>query len=178
MSKIFDPSEKHKLESKFRKKILPVEPLLEFVKTIPAEKRRIAIDVGSGTGYFAIPLSRYFQKVYGIEISVEMAFHLANRMKEEKISNIGIIISDKPDLDFNADFILFSSVLHEMDRPNECIRLLRSNLIVVIDWRASSEFGPKEKISEKEMVKMMKSAGFRVERINTYKYHYFLVGRK
>jgi len=178
MSKIFDPSEKHKLESEFRKKILPVKPLLDFISAIPLEKRRVAVDVGSGTGYFAIPLSRYFKKVYGIEISEEMAFHLASRMKEEKINNIGIIVSDKPDLDFNTDFVLFSNVLHEMDEPNKYIRLLRSNLIVVIDWKESSEFGPKEKIPEKEMVKMMKSVGFRVERINAYKYHYFLVGRK
>lgn len=178
MSKIFDLSEKHKLESEFRRKILPVKPLLDFISAIPLEKRKVAVDVGSGTGYFAIPLSRYFEKVYGIEISEEMAFYLANRMKEEKINNIGIIISDEPNLGFEVDFILFSNVLHEVDKPEKYLRLAHSKLIVVIDWRTNSEFGPKEKIPEDVMVRMMENVGFRIERIDAYRYHYFLVGRK
>jgi len=180
VSKIFDASKKHELESEFRRKILPVKPLTDLISKIPEGERNVAIDVGSGTGYFAVELAKYYRKVYGIEISEEMAECLRERQEKENVGNIGIIISgEPPELDFSADLVLFSNVLHEMDSPEEYIRWSPSDFVIVIDWKDMKlDFGPKEKIPEEKMEEMLLDAGFETEKVNAYQYHYFIVGKR
>lgn len=83
MTHVFNPSHKHKLESESRKKILPKEPLIEFISGLAPGERRNALEIGSGTGYFTVVLARYFQKVYGVEISADMAEYLEKRLQDE-----------------------------------------------------------------------------------------------
>lgn len=184
MPHIFDPNQAHVLESEERRKILPVEPLIELAKALPEELRRVAFDIGAGTGYYTIPLSQIFEKVYAVEISSEMAMLLRKRLEEENIWNIGIIITEKPpDINFRINLCLFSNVLHEMERPEEYLiwAAERSDLIVVIDWRkVETEFGPPldERIDEGDMVKMLESVGLSIEKVDAFPYHYFLVARR
>ena len=184
MPHIFDPGHAHVLESEERRKILPVEPLVELTEEMPEGMRKVAFDIGAGTGYFTIPLSRIFEKVYAVEISNEMALLLRKRLEEEGVENVGIIVTEKPpDIDFRINLCLFSNVLHEMERPEEYLRWAarKSDVVVVIDWRkVETEFGPPldERIDEDDMVEMLQTAGLEVERLNAYSFHYFLVARR
>jgi len=63
----FNPRDWHILESEWRRRILPVEPLLKKVSKL--NKKDIAFDIGAGTGYFTVPLAKVFKKVYAVEIS-------------------------------------------------------------------------------------------------------------
>jgi SAM-dependent methyltransferase len=177
MSNVFNP--KNQLESEFRKKILPVDPLIALISKLP--KRDIAIDVGAGTGYFTIHLAKLFRKVYAIEISLEVAKYLMEEASSNDLVNIGVIISNKPELDFNVDFILFSDVLHEMRDPQSYINWAakKGEIIAVIDWKANAPLGPpaNAKISEEVVIEMLKNTGLEIEKIECYTYHYFIVGR-
>ncbi len=183
MPHIFDPSKAHELDSERRRKIMPVKPLIDLVKGLPEGMRDVAFDVGAGTGYYTAPLSRVFEKVYAVEISGEMALLLREKLDEQGIRNVGIIVTEKPpDVDFRINLCLFSNVLHEMERPQEYLNWAaeKSDVVVVIDWKkVETGFGPplNERIDERDMVKMLESAGLEVERLRAYPHHYFLVAR-
>lgn len=184
MPEVFDPKKKHKLESEFRKKMLPVKPFLDYISGIPEQDRNIALEIGPGTGYFTVVLAKKFNKVYGIEISLEMVEYLSRRIEKESIKNVGLIVANKNEkipskLDFKVDLTLFSNVLHEVPSPEEYVKWTDSKYIVVIDWRDMElDFGPKkaDKIPEDKAKAMLEQAGYKTRSIDSYKYHYFLVG--
>ncbi|RLI78995.1 class I SAM-dependent methyltransferase [Archaeoglobales archaeon] len=169
------------LESEERRKMHPVEPLIKEIDKIVANKN-VAFDIGAGTGYYTIPLSRIFKRVYAVEMNEKMVEVLIRRLEEEKVKNVGIILTDKPpEIDFGVDFILFANVLHEMD---EELRLdyLRwakmSNSICVVDWKKDARFGPPPhvRIDEEDMAKLMEEIGFDVQHLDIYEQQYVLFG--
>ncbi len=182
MTHVFDPSQKHKLESDSRKKILPKEPLVDFVSSLPPEDRVTALEIGSGTGYFTVVLARYFHRVYGIEISRDMAEYTAKRLENEGIKNVGLIVGEKPPIDFEVDLAFFGNVLHEVDDPKEYLGY-RAKIVVVVDWKKENSeqtaFGPPsdERVSEEKILDMLENKGYKTRKINAYHYHYFIVGK-
>jgi SAM-dependent methyltransferase len=181
MPHIFNPTNKHMLESDARKKIQPPYPLVKFISEIPNKMRRIAVDVGAGTGYFTVHLAKLFKKVYAVEVSFEMGEYLIKRAHGSGLMNIGVIISDKPpELDFDVDFVLFGNVLHEMSNPQQYIRWAsKSRIVAVIDWKkVETPFGPPldDRIPEEDVIFMLEKERLKVKEIRAYKYHYFVVG--
>ncbi len=172
----FDAKNWKILESEWRKKILPVDPLMKKISEIP--KRDVAFDIGAGTGYFTVHLARMFRKVYAVEINLEMAKILSSK----GLKNVGIIISDRPpEIDFEIDFVLFADSLHEIDCREEyvewCCRNAKS--FAVIDWRKDCDFGPpKEDRLEEEEVRRWFEKCFDVESLDVYECHFFLFGKK
>lgn len=72
----------HHLHDEFRKRIQPVEPLVELIRErIP--KKGILVDFGAGTGYFTLPLAKLFREVYAVDINAERLEYLRGRLKEE-----------------------------------------------------------------------------------------------
>lgn len=181
MDHVFDPSQKQKLESDFRKKMLPKKPFIKFISGLKTQERNIAVEFGPGTGYFTVVLAKYFQKVYGIEISTEMVDHLVNRLQDEDIKNVGLIVDRKPQIDFEIDLAFFANILHEVDDPNSYLDY-PAKMIAVIDWKKDeqSTFGPPSdvRISEEKIIETLETNGYKTEKINAYEYHYFIVGRK
>ncbi|AAL80841.1 class I SAM-dependent methyltransferase [Pyrococcus furiosus DSM 3638] len=168
------------LHNEFRKKIQPIEPLVELIRErIP--KRDILVDFGAGTGYFTLPLAKLFREVYAIDINAERLEYLRKRLKEEGITNVKLILGDKlPDV--KADLILLSNVIHELPEPEKFLREVaeRADYVLVLDWRkTSTPWGPplEERISEEEARKMMEEY-FIVEVFNLYPYHYCLLGTR
>lgn len=176
MPHVFDERYWRILESDWRRRILPVEPLLNIIKNL--KERNVAFDIGSGTGYFTVHLAGIFRKVYAVEISLKMAEILSSK----GLRNIGIIISERPpDVDFDIDFVLFADSLHEIVCKEEYIRWAgeKSKYIAVIDWKKESEYGPKvEDRIDKEFVKELLSEYFVVREIEAYRYHFFLFGER
>jgi len=184
MPHIFNPANKHELESDRRREIQPPNPLIKFISEIPDEMRQIAIDVGAGTGYFTVHLAKLFKKVYAIEINFEMAEYLIKKAHNSGLMNIGVIVSDKPpEFDFNVDFVLFANVLHELNDLQSYIHWAasKSRIVAVIDWKkVETPFGPPldDRIPEKDVISMLEKEGLRVEEIDAYRYHYFIVGER
>ncbi len=175
----FDPKKAHVLDSEWRRRVFPPEKVVEFIESL-RPKKNVLFDVGAGTGYLTVPLARVFKKVYAVEVNEEMAEILRKRVEEEKLLNVGIIVSDKPpEVDFKIDVVLFSNVLHEMDNPEEYLEWAsRAEYVVVAEWKKEEmDFGPPidERLSIEEIEKLSKMKLVKSENLS---YHYLAAFKK
>lgn len=181
MPHIFDPSESHKLDSAERRRTFPSQRVIQAINEIEEIGRTLAFDIGAGTGYLTIPLSRIFERVYAIEISPEMAETLKQRLREEGIGNVNLLICHQPpDVDLNIDLVVFSCVLHEMEDPEAYLRWARrASHIVVCEWKKiDTPHGPplEERISEEDLLRIARC--FDVVTLDkSLPYHYIAIMR-
>jgi|Deesub1362A_J573_1020465.scaffolds.fasta_scaffold19814_2 protein-L-isoaspartate O-methyltransferase len=181
MKHVFDPEKSEILESEERKKIEPVSVVMRKIENL--ERKEVAVEVGAGIGYYTVPLSKIFKRVYAIDLSIKMTEKLSKKLTDLRIKNVGIIVTDKPpDLDFPVDLILFANVLHEMDKPTEYLEWAkRSDHILIVDWKkVKMSFGPpfEERLSEREILEMI-GTGFEVKELDSdsLPYHYIVFAR-
>ena len=170
-----------KLESSQRKKLFPPDKVIGIIEGIEGMKKNIAFDIGAGTGYLTIPLSKIFKKVYAVEKSYEMAKKLQQRLKDEGVRNVGIIVtSEPPKIDFKIDLVVFSNVLHEMEDPIEYLRWARgAEFMLIVEWKkVQSDFGlPADKrISLEEILEICK--GYELVKISELPFHYVALLRR
>ncbi|HIH69690.1 class I SAM-dependent methyltransferase [Methermicoccus shengliensis] len=181
MPHIFDPANAHELESEHRKKFFPAEKVVEVIESIDELKKDVAFDIGAGTGYLTLPLSKTFKKVCAVEISHEMTAKLRERLAKMGVKNVEIIVSDKPpEVDFEIDLVLFSNVLHEMDDASGYIEWARrASYIVVAEWKKiETPRGPplEERMGVEELKRMF--SGFELIKLDeSLPYHYIAVLR-
>ncbi len=182
MKHVFDPEKAEILESEQRKRIESVEVVIERVKSL--KERNVAVEIGAGTGYYTLSLSKIFKKVYAIDLSFKMAEKLSKKLSESGIKNVGIIVADKPPaLDFPINLILFANVLHEIEDPQRYLEWAKKgDYILIVDWKKMKmNFGPpfEERLDEKEVLKMLKSLNFKVLELDTISlpYHYVIFAR-
>lgn len=115
-----------KVELEFWEKIAPsyserynlyrdVPRLAEKLKTVFGENKKI-LDLGCGSGNFAIPLSKYSKEILALDFSSAMLRQLALSMKKEKSGNIRMVCSKWEDYsdDYQADFVLAVNSLYRV----------------------------------------------------------------
>ena len=154
MSKVFNPQNALRLETEERYNAIP--PLSVLSRYFP-ENAKTCVDVGCGTGFFTLPLSRLVNngKVYALDISDDMLAHLNNKITNEPPNNsyssiVPLIMpSDSVPLDDGlADFTFCSFVLHEVplmkDFAGELVRITApGGVVVILEWDMKpSPFGP------------------------------------
>ena len=139
---IFPVEKAAKLHSEQRRSRQPFEPL---VRLVAPWKPAALLDVGVGTGYFAIPLAEALPRarVVGLDSEPKM-LELARARAEEQglgdrleLSATGRHGLDAPDRSF--DLVLMAQLYHELsDRPRhlaEVRRVLRAGgRLVIVDW--------------------------------------------
>ncbi|TDA25139.1 MAG: class I SAM-dependent methyltransferase [Archaeoglobi archaeon] len=163
------------LESSQIRRFFPAEKVLGAIGGIREMKKNVAFDVGAGTGYLTIPLSKIFKKVYAVEISHEMAEKLYEKLKKEGVRNVGIIVSaEPPKIDFKIDLVVFSNALHEMENPKDYLSWAkRADFVLVAEWKkVHSDFGPPvdKRISLNEILEICR--GFEILRSFELPFHY------
>ena len=176
MTHKFNAKDVRLLDSPERRKFFPPEKVLGILDGVKIRKE-VAFDIGAGTGYLTIPLSRMFKRVYAVEMNYEIAEILSKRLKENGVSNVGIIISEKPPgVDFKIDLVVFSNVLHEMENPKEYLCWARNaSYVLVAEWKkVFSEFGPpiEDRISLDDLLSL---CDFDVLKIVDLPYHYVVL---
>ncbi len=151
-----------RLESEERKKILPVENLLQKMKI---KRGDTLIDFGCGIGYFSIPALDFVGEqgvVIAIDASEEMIQELKSRSGHRM--NLKIINGDSL-IGLKADIILLSMVLHEIDNPKEFLKTCFAALkpdgrIIVIDWQKKNTgtLGPpiNERLAREKVLQLIK----------------------
>lgn len=151
---------------------------------------RIA-DVGTGTGFFAIPASRLVGprgRVYAVDLAPEMLEDLQAKLAREPLDNVEALRSTEDRIPLNdgsVDFAFLACVLHELDGPGtllECRRILaRDGRLGVVDWKKEDmEFGPpkEHRLREDEARAILRDAGFRPTRtFEGGRYHYAIEAR-
>ena len=118
MTHKFDAKNKHKLDNEKRRELLPPE---ETLIKLGLHKGDIIADIGCGIGYFTIPASKIVGesgKVFAMDILPEMLQDVGEKIKDNNISNIEIILTEENDLkleDNKITIAFISTVLHEAD---------------------------------------------------------------
>lgn len=171
MAHIFDPSERHKLDSPERRAAMPPEETLVKAGIKPGD---IVLDIGCGMGYFAVPASRMVGPkgmVYALDISGVMLAELRSKTASTGVFNIHTIQSSHGKLNIpEADYTLalLVNVLHEVEDKKAFLAEIAAAVkpgvkLSVIEWRKmETPEGPpfKERLSEDEMQVLLKKAGF------------------
>jgi ubiquinone/menaquinone biosynthesis C-methylase UbiE len=162
------------------------------LKSIGIKKGMTLVDLGSGPGFFTIPMAQATGEkgvVYAVDSNPTMLKHLQENIAKSGIAN-EIIKIVKADIcntglpENSVDVAFFANVLHEVkDKKTflqEVKRICKPTANVVnIDWKKTpTEHGPpmKDRLSEEEATRLMSENGFRVtKQIDAGPKHYELI---
>ncbi len=188
VDKKFDPKHIDKLNDPNRLKIQNPDLIWE---KMALKDPRVMIDIGAGTGFFALPFSDKTTEgtVYACDISDDMLLWMGDNFPD-KYEGIVIPVkmreSSVPLPDGVADLVYMTNLHHELEEPElmmiETYRLLKAGgTLMIIDWDEKAPFGPPPEIrvSEATIHGHMEDAGFTDIRVyDDLPYNHFLVGGK
>jgi ubiquinone/menaquinone biosynthesis C-methylase UbiE len=166
-----------------------------ILKEIAATKGMTIADLGSGPGFFTIPLAKITGDegiVYAVDSSQTMLDGLQENIAKSGVNPkiIKILNSDVSHTEIpsgSVDLVLFANVLHEVDDKKaffqEVRRISKPTVYIVdVDWKKiQTEHGPplKERLSEDEATHVLAENGFTVtKQIEAGPYHYELICKR
>jgi ubiquinone/menaquinone biosynthesis C-methylase UbiE len=183
---LFDPKNIDILEMENRKVWQDPEEILKSVGTKPD---LIAADLGCGSGFFTVPLSRKVRRVYAIDIQKEMLDFLKEKVERLKIKNVELLLSKEDEIpleDESLDLLISINTLHEFGNKKRMIeeinRVLKYNgdALIVDFKKEDTRFGPPVaiRISKDSAIDFFEKKGFVTLQARMLSYHYLLVFRK
>jgi ubiquinone/menaquinone biosynthesis C-methylase UbiE len=140
--KRFNPANLQRLEDPDREQLFPVDRILSLAGVRP---QMTVVDIGVGTGYFAIPIAKLVapNRVYGVDVSSEMLDYLRNKLSQAAMPhNIELMKGEATSTtlpDACCDVVFISAVWHEIDDAvpvlAEFARILKpAGRLVLVDW--------------------------------------------
>lgn len=154
----------------------------------------IVADIGAGSGYFTIPLSKRVGDkgmVFAEDIQIEMVNYITKKVEKLELNNVRVVFGKPEDpslLDNFYNLVFLANTYHELEKPFLMLDNIRKDLryygrLAIIDWDPTkkSPFGPpiKVRVPEHIVIKEVESVGFDlIEKHNFMPYHYFLVFKK
>lgn len=182
-SHVFDPAHIAVLESEDREMWQNPDKILGAVDLQPDW---LAVDLGSGSGYFTVPLSQAVRKVLAVDVQKEMLNFLRSKIQRLGIENVELRLS-KPDKipveEGSVDFVMSVNTLHEFGDRDKMIgemwRILKKDgkLLIVDFKKEDTGFGPPVSIrlTKERAVKLFERRGFTLSKASELPYHYLLV---
>lgn len=161
----------------------------EVIRALSLKPDAVVVDLGSGTGYFALRFAHMVPqgRVYGVDTEPDMVRYLAARAKREGLGNITAVKADPgdPRLPEKADLIILVDVYHHVENRERYFGRLRDSLkpggrVAVIDFRMDSPEGPPKaaRIAPAKVMSELKQAGYVLEREHGFlPNQYFLIFR-
>lgn len=182
-SHVFDPKNVDILEAEDRRIWQNPEEILGALKL---SRSYVAADLGCGSGFFTLPLSRQVKKVYGIDVQEEMLEFLEQKIKGQKISNIELLLSKENEIPLenqSVELLISANTLHEFGDKKKMIREIRRVLkddgkALIIDFKKEDTgFGPPIpiRLSRDQVKYLFEKKGFTVLKSRDLTYHYLIV---
>jgi ubiquinone/menaquinone biosynthesis C-methylase UbiE len=155
-------------------------------------KGMIIADLGSGPGFFTIPMAQMTREkglVYAVDSNQTMLNGLKENIAKSEV-NPNIIKIVKSDVCHtgipkeSVDLVLFANILHEVEDKKAFFQEVRriskpTAYIVDVDWKkVQTEYGPpfKDRLSEDEAKRVLAENGFcAFKQIDVGPYHYELI---
>jgi len=146
------------------------------LKQLKLQKSMVAVDFGSGSGGWVIPLAKKLEegKVFAIDILEEPLSALSSKAKTEKLFNIQTIRSNVEQtskmISESCDLVLMTNLLFQIDDKKQILEeakrvLKKLGMILVVDWKAGAVLGPKEeRVSSDEIKKFAEEVGLKFEK--------------
>ena len=148
-----------------------------LIKNLNLKPGMNVADIGAGSGYYSSLISKQIGKgkVYAVDVEPEMIAFLDARIKKEKLHNVVTVLGTETSVSLpesSIDLMFLVDVYHEFSFPYEMGLSMHKSLkpdgkLVLVEFRAEDPMVPiKEihKMSEKQSVKELKAAGFRLEK--------------
>lgn len=149
------------------------------IDTIGVKPGMTVADVGAGSGYFTVRLSRRVGptgKVLAEDIQPEMLRILKKRLDRENFTNIETVLGTETDPKLPAgqlDLILMVDVYHEFSQPQRMLRKVRESLkddgrLVLLEYRKEDPWvpiRPEHKMSVAEAKLEVEDEGFSLEAV-------------
>jgi RNA polymerase sigma factor (sigma-70 family) len=125
-----------------RKKYVDEKDLVEIWKNIKPDKKLVALDCGSGTGFISIALALQNLSVYALDQQEEMVYECMKKKDNIGLTNLKIIQGDIKFIPFankSFDLLFFTFVLHHTPDPAEVIKsslqlIKKHGYLIVIDF--------------------------------------------
>jgi SAM-dependent methyltransferase len=134
---------------------------------------QIVADIGSGTGYFTLPISRLAQKVIAIDIEQRYLDYIEDRKLELPINQADRIetrltVENEPNLHSDeVDAVLMVNVFYYLNNREIYMQIVRdalreNGILVLVDFKPGNlPVGPSDnKVPVSEVVNILGSAGF------------------
>lgn len=176
------------LDDPDRARTLDPQAFWDHVQLKPGQS---VVDVGSGTGFFALPAARMVGvqgHVYAVDISPELVELVAVRSRDEHLPQLASVESTPKNIPLPsaiADIVLLATVLHDVSSSTlaEAVRLLRpGGKLIDLDWKkeASGPGPPLEiRLSVSQATDLLSSHGLVVrETWEPGPYHYALIATR
>jgi len=187
--RVFDPSQVHRLEAKERLLWLPPGEILGWLELRPG---MMIADIGTGTGYFAIPIARAIApggRVFAVDLQPELLEVLRKKLAEPSApANIVLLAGTAGSTGLAAgscDLALLANVWHELDDYDaalaELTRILKpGGRLAVLDWRPDVERPPgpplEHRLPAREVQQFLQEHGKRVDAVrNVGQYSYLIL---
>ena len=185
-SHVFDPRHIAVLEMEERKLWQNPEEILGAAEI---KSNFVAADLGCGSGFFTVPLSKKAKKVYGIDVQKEMLGFLEQKIQRLKIQNIVPLLSKENEIPLeheSVNLLVSVNTLHEFDDKEKIIEeihrvLKQGGKALIADFKKENTgFGPPVaiRVSKKQAVNLFKKKGFTSLKAQDLPYHYLLVFSK
>ena len=171
-------------ESPGRDDRLQIQRVMDVLGIVPGKS---VADIGAGSGWFTVRAAKRIGgtgTVYAVDINPEAQRHIADRARNEKLSNVKTILStpDDPRLPADSiDAVLLLKTYHEVARPVTLLRNLHAALhpqakIGIIDRNGNGE---DHGIEKEVVIREAKEAGYQLtdqyDFVKGDKMDYFLV---
>ena len=153
------------------------ENVSKLIQNMGIKPNDTIADIGAGSRYHVFRIAPIANKgmVYAVDIQTEMLMAIENIKETSKIKNIKTILGSEESVylpENSVDKILMVDVYHEFSFPIEMITSIKRALkpegeLFLIEYRAEDPNVPIKKIhkmSEKQAVKEMNAAGFKLKR--------------
>jgi len=153
------------------------ENVSKLIQNMGIKPNDTIADIGAGSGYHVFRIAPIANKgiVYAVDIQTEMLMAIENIKETSKIKNIKTILGSEESVylpENSVNKILMVDVYHEFSFPIEMITSIKRALkpegeLFLIEYRAEDPNVPIKKIhkmSEKQAVKEMNAAGFKLKR--------------
>jgi arsenite methyltransferase len=162
----------------------------EVIKALKIEEGEVIADIGSGSGYFTLPLARAVGnagRVYAVDINPDMIRHLNRRVRDQGVTNVVTVLCapDDPLLaDGSVDRFYICNTWHHVEGHAKYLALLKRMLkpggeVIMVDFKKEkTPVGPpmEMRIARDDMVREMESNGFELAAEHkVLEYQYFMI---
>jgi ubiquinone/menaquinone biosynthesis C-methylase UbiE len=161
----------------------------EILAAAGVQPSTIFIDLGCGSGFFAIPAAKITGPkglVCGVDIDSEALDELRDRASKADLRNIRVRLAPAEDVSLCeqcADMAFIGIALHDFNDPLKVLRNAKRALkpngrLVNLDWKKEPmPFGPPLEIrfSEEKAASLIVEAGFNVESVKSSGPYYYII---
>jgi ubiquinone/menaquinone biosynthesis C-methylase UbiE len=164
----------------------------QLVKNLDIKPGMIIADVGAGSGYYTVRVSKILTggRIYAVDVQPEMIDFLNNRIKKEKLTNVETVLGDEQKVPLNPssiDMMFLVDVYHEFAYPYEMSTSMMNALkpdgkLILVEFRAEDKslaIKGLHKMTEEQIIKELSAAGFKFQRnITNLPIQHFMVFTK